>query len=115
MDCSRAQVLTSVPRPSSVALLSLTPALLGYIHAVGMRTFGSVTTAWLPQKFMPTKTGAGPWRLLGTTRRRLMGGVFGGPKKTVISFRVAFPLNALGSVRSTLASTFSGGGRTPYM
>ena len=84
---------------------------VAYIQTVGRRTAGSATTAWLPQKFMPTKTGAGPLRLFGTTSSRWIGGVRGGPKEIVISFSVALPPNAFGSVARPCAVTLTGGGR----
>ena len=51
------QTSTWLARPASVARLSTTPAWFGYIHTSGIRTPGSSTTAWFPQKFRPRKVG----------------------------------------------------------
>jgi hypothetical protein len=110
---SRFQTSFCLPRPSSVALPSLTPGRLAYIQVDVTATFGSSTSVWLPLKFGPTKHGAGPLRPFGTTINSRNS--CSGRADTEISRRVALPPNAFGSSSSTLAVTVPAGGMVPYM
>src|SRR4051794_12758996 len=99
MDCSNAQVATCFPRPASVARLFVQPAQEFGIQLSGKGTVESLRAVWLPQKFKPRKTGAGPTRLFGTSTSSC---IFGRPdecKISVISFWVALPPRAFLSVR----------------
>ena len=59
------------------------------LRASGTR--GSAVRAWLPQKSIARKTGAGPVRSFGTTSIKSICGALAGPISSVTSLSVAFP------------------------
>ena len=77
------------------------------IHSVGTRTFGWSVIEWLPVKFSPTNTGAGPDRLFGSDSRTWTCGAWSDMVRAS-SRTVALPPKASLSSKRTFADTFAG-------
>ena len=76
----------------------------------------SLTSAWLPQKFMARKTGVGTFGALGAISIKSIRGASPEPNEIVTSFNVALPSKKFLSINVVSNRIVDGfGGNAPYM